>query len=202
MTFFRSVFTAVLKWFRSSDVQLTATVETHWTGWRDQRVDDRKLTDNFTLYELTATSHANLQAENRVLNEVQIGKLTDLARLLERVRDILECPLVIHSGYRCTALNRAVGSRDDSQHLRSEAADFVPKGMDLLIAFSMIRNAAEARQIEFGQLIYEKAQRSYGTTEWIHISLGAPYRKAETCGEVLSMNAGKYELIEQVKVDA
>lgn len=162
-------------------------------------MEDKKLSEHFSLYELTATSHADLQAENRVLTSVQMEKLAALAALLETVRWILEAPLTIHSGYRCYALNQTVGSRENSQHLRSEAADFVPKGIDLTVAFNALRKAAKEGKLAFGQLIIEKAERSYGTTEWIHISQGFPYRDASMCGEVLAMNDGAYHLIEQIK---
>lgn len=194
-TLFAKLRTAIL-----GEPEISVMAQFTFTGWRDQRVDDRKLTDNFSLYELTRTDRAQFQAENRVLNDYQISKLTKLAELLEQVRIILGVPLIIHSAYRCPALNATLGSRDNSQHLRSEAADFVPKGLDLPMAFSTLRKAAKEGKIAFGQLIYEKAERSYGTVEWLHISLGAPFRTDGECGQALSMTDGKYHLIETIKV--
>lgn len=161
-------------------------------------MDDRKLSEHFSLYELTATNYADLQGYNRILTDLQVNKLSNLAMLLETVRLILEVPLTISSAYRSYAVNMKVGGSATSQHMRSEAADFVPKGMDLPLAFSLLRKAAKARNIMFGQLIYEKQVRPYGV-EWIHISLGSPYRDIGICGQVLTMNDGYYHLIEQIK---
>lgn len=200
MTFFRSVFFAALRLFGQSEmVRVGFTWNTGTTLWRDRRVDDRKLTEHFSIYELTRTNHADLQAENRILTSLQMEKLASLAKLLEQVRAILGTSITINSGYRCYALNQRVGSHSSSQHLRSEAADFVPQGVDLQTAFSLLRTAADSGKLAFGQLIYEKAERAYGTSEWLHISLGAPYRDASKSGEVLTMKDGAYHLIEQVK---
>lgn len=162
-------------------------------------IDDQKLSEHFGLYELTQTSHTDLQEKNRMLQEEQIVKLRNVAMLLENIRLLLEVPLVVHSGYRCHELNQRVGSTDKSQHLLCEAADFVPKGMDLAVAFNILRKAAKDKKISWGQIIHETAERSYGTTSWIHISLGAPYRDAGRCGEALTMIDGKTHLIEQIK---
>lgn len=168
------------------------------SGWRDNRVTDRKLTEHFSIYELTATSDADLQAQNRDLNGLQIDKLSQLAELLETVRLILEVPIVIASAYRCFPLNMKVGGSSSSQHMRSEAADFIPKGMDLPLAFALLRKAAKAGNIRFGQLIYEKQNRPYGK-EWIHISLGHPYRDKSLCGQAMTMVDGKYHMVEEIK---
>src|SRR5262245_56488430 len=98
-------------------------------------IDDRKLSDHFTLYDLTKTSHAQFQDENRDLNPLQIMKLGQVADLLEHVMFVLDTPLTITSGYRCPDLNKAVGSSERSQHLLCEAADFVPGKLDLGTAF-------------------------------------------------------------------
>jgi len=39
----------------------------------------------------------------------ELGELQRTAELLERVRAILERPVLVTSGYRCPALNAAVG---------------------------------------------------------------------------------------------
>ncbi len=43
---------------------------------------------------------------------------------LERIRAFLRHPMKIHSGYRCLALNNAVGGSEDSQHMKGEAVDW------------------------------------------------------------------------------
>ena len=150
-------------------------------------IEDKNLTDNFTLYELTKTSYKEFQERNRELSEHQIDKLTQLARLLEHVRYVLGNPLIISSGYRCEPLNKAVGSKPSSQHLLCEAADIVPGKMDVGEAFRILWRDIKDKGTNVGQLIFETANRPYGVTSWIHISLGTPYRDASRCKEILRM---------------
>lgn len=160
--------------------------------------EDQKLSEHFTLKELTQTSHQEFQDENRRLSDNQIVKLKMVAYLLEEVRGLVLAPIIVHSGYRCLPLNRAIGSGDTSQHTKCEAVDFSVKGVELTQVFKQIRQAAHNGKIKFGQLIYEKASRSYGAAEWIHISTGAPYRDEARCGEVLTMNESVYEILERI----
>ena len=89
---------------------------------------------------------------------------------LEPARALLSTALVITSGFRCGALNRLLGGAEDSQHTKGEAADFIPKGMDVLDAAKMLAFS----EINFDQLIYEKDEDG---KEWIHISHVAVRRK-------------------------
>lgn len=155
--------------------------------------EDKYLTEHFSLYELTSTGRAEFQDKNRDLNATQIVKLTALARLLEHVRFVLATPLVIHSGYRCQDLNKAIGSTDRSQHMLCEAADFVPKEQEIGTAFRALWRDIKDNGANVGQLIHETAARPYGVTSWIHISLGTPYRDSGKCAQILRMEAGKYE---------
>lgn len=159
-------------------------------------MEDRKLTEHFTLYDLTATSHSDLQYANRILTEDQAEKIQLVAELAELLWS-LGIMLKGTSGYRCPALNKVVGSTDRSQHLKCEAMDGVPIGQPVLDAFKVLRVLAKERKFSFGQLIFEKDDRE-GHKEWIHISLGAPYRDIARCGQILTMNQGTYCLIETI----
>lgn len=48
-----------------------------------------------------------------------------LTYLLEKARELLGRPIVIHSGFRCPNHNAAVGGTPQSAHLTGEAADIV-----------------------------------------------------------------------------
>lgn len=52
-----------------------------------------------------------------------LAKRDKLVELLQKVRDKLGKPIVIHSGTRCNAHNRDVGGSDTSSHLDGLAAD-------------------------------------------------------------------------------
>ena len=47
----------------------------------------------------------------------------ELIDALETLRAMAGCPLIVTSGYRCTAHNRAIGGARDSQHIKGTAAD-------------------------------------------------------------------------------
>lgn len=164
-------------------------------------MDDFDLSENFTFYELTKTSHKQFQKENRIVSEQEIEKLYELAKLLEFVRLIVGKPVVVHSGRRCKALNDFIGSKDTSQHLKCEAADFSILGMSNIEAFVKIQTAALNSKIRFGQLIHERTKRSYGVADWLHISLGYPYVEKEKIGQVLTMRNGLYELVRTINKD-
>lgn len=155
-------------------------------------IDDQNLTDHFSLYDLTSTTWGQFQDKNRDLNELQINKLTQVAKLLEHVLFVLGVPIKVTSGYRCQELNKAVGSTERSQHLLCEAADFVPSDVDLGVAFRSLWRDVKDNGANVGQLIYETAPRPGGFASWIHISLGTPYRDSERCKQILRMENGKY----------
>lgn len=166
-------------------------------------MNDRKLSPHFSLFQLTRTDHVDLQEENRHVTADEEAKLCEVANLLEACRGVLGGDLDVHSGRRYLALNKRVGGSDRSQHMKCEAADFSPQGPDseatVTDAWQKLATAARAGDLKFGQLIVESAPgRDGGRSVWIHISLGAPWRDAARCGEVLSMKDGKFTLIAKI----
>lgn len=161
------------------------------------------LSKNFTLEEFTRTDRAEFQDENRILDDAQVGTLTALAELAEHVRAALcddfqvEARMIVHSAYRCPALNAAIGSVATSQHPLCQALDFVTDAavVPLDQAFRSIWRRVVAGELEVGQLIYETADRYAGAASWIHVSLGAPWRDQARCNQVLRMEHGAYELL-------
>ena len=134
-----------------------------------------KLSPHFTFAELTKTSKEPYKLLNSLLAKQYINNLQILANyLLEPARAILNTPLIITSGYRCPALNKEIGGNQNSQHLNATAADFVinDKNTSLEQAFSALK---ESPFLQYGQLILER--------NWIHISLGVPFRDIKKCYE-------------------
>lgn len=115
------------------------------------------LSPNFTLEELTATSHRQF---NNTPNATAIANLTRLAGLLEKVRAVLGKPMIINSGYRSKQVNDSVGSKDTSQHRLGCAADFRVVRMTPDQAVKAIVEA----KLPFDQVIRE-------FDSWIHISI-------------------------------
>jgi hypothetical protein len=86
-----------------------------------------KLTDHFTLEELTATSHRQF---DNTPDPAALANLQRLAEFLEVVKATLGGkPVIITSGYRSKAVNDSVGSSDKSAHRIGCAADFKVPGM-------------------------------------------------------------------------
>lgn len=56
---------------------------------------------------------------------------SDLVNYLEEKREMLGKPLVLLSGFRCTAHNSSVGGKPGSQHLQGKAADIRLKDHDI-----------------------------------------------------------------------
>lgn len=129
------------------------------------------LSQHFTLDELVFSSTAvRLGIDNSAPQEVATN-LATLAVTLEKVRDILgNNPMHIDSGYRCEALNKAVGGVPSSAHVIGFAADFICAAFGQPPA--IVRALANSG-ISFDQLIEE------GT--WVHISVDPRMR-----GQVLT----------------
>jgi zinc D-Ala-D-Ala carboxypeptidase len=117
------------------------------------------LSEHFSLEEMTFSETAARQHIDNTPNAEEIEKLRWLAGRLEEVRDLLG-PMHINSGYRCLALNRALGSQDTSQHLKCEAADCTS-----IAGLSPLGMCTKVQQsdIAFDQCILE-----YGS--WMHVS--------------------------------
>ena len=117
-----------------------------------------KLTEHFTLEELTFTEHRQF---DNTPNEEQAANLRRLARLLEEVRTLFNgSPILINSAFRSKAVNDAVGSKDSSQHRLGCAADFRIPGLTPDQIVRVIINSV----VPYDQVIRE-------FDRWTHISI-------------------------------
>ena len=122
------------------------------------------LSPHFTLDELTHTDHREI---DNTPTQAEIGNLQQLANFLEEVKTVLGGkPIMISSGFRCKALNDAVGSKDTSQHRTGFAADFRVPGMTP----DEVVRAVIASGIGYDQIIRE-------FDRWTHISVADKPRK-------------------------
>lgn len=119
-----------------------------------------RLSEHFTLEEFMRSDKAQeLGIDNTPPADV-VEHLRRTATFMEQVRALLGVPLRVTSGYRCHALNAAVGSKPTSDHVTGNAVDFVAPGFGSPLAVC-VRLAAS--DLPFKQLIWE-----YG--RWTHIS--------------------------------
>ena len=122
------------------------------------------LSPHFTLDELTHTDHREIDNSP---TQAEISNLQQLANFLEEVKTVLGGkPIMISSGFRCKALNDAVGSKDTSQHRTGFAADFRVPGMTP----DEVVRAIVASGIGYDQIIRE-------FDRWTHISVSDKPRK-------------------------
>ena len=98
-----------------------------------------KLSRNFSLTEFTKSSSAlRLGIDNTPEGEhLEAAKLL-FESVVQPVRDEFGLT-VINSGYRCPALNEAIGGAKTSQHCKGEAADIeVPGTANIVVANSTL----------------------------------------------------------------
>lgn len=123
-----------------------------------------KLTEHFTLEELTFSQTAVRKGIDNEPSEAVKRNLRTLAEGLERVRAILIYPIRISSGYRSFYLNKAIGGSITSAHMDGYAADFTSNfGTPNEIVRTLKRHG-----IQCDQCICE------GT--WVHISFDPKMR--------------------------
>ena len=117
-----------------------------------------KLTEHFTLEELTHTDHREF---DNTPNEEEKANLTRLAAFLEEVKVVLGGkPIMVNSAFRCKQVNDAVGSKDSSQHRIGCAADIRVPNMTP----DEVVKAVIASGIGYDQIIRE-------FDRWTHISV-------------------------------
>jgi hypothetical protein len=130
-----------------------------------------QLSPNFSLSDLVYSETADERGIDNTPPPELVENLKRLATGLEAVRALLGAPLEISSGYRCAALNLAVGGSSTSQHMQGLAVDFACPGFGS--PFEVAR-AIQQSDVEFDQCILE-----YG--RWVHLSFGdAPRRRMLT----------------------
>jgi zinc D-Ala-D-Ala carboxypeptidase len=123
------------------------------------------MTPHFTLAELTRSATGERLGIDNTPRPDHLDKLTLTAELLERVRTLLNCPVIVTSGYRCMELNIAVGGVTSSDHARGQAADIVAPGYGTPYEIAK-RLAPLVSQLGVGQLILEGIKGK----QWVHIS--------------------------------
>lgn len=110
-----------------------------------------KLTANFNLSEFGSK-------DGEPVPDSLIPNVQELAENLQVLRDNVQAPITVNSGYRSPAHNKAVGGAPKSQHLEGNAADIVVKGLSAnrvadiiedLIGLGLMRNGGLGRYNTF-----------------------------------------------------
>lgn len=127
------------------------------------------VTMHFMIEELYASDTAKrLGIDNKPSVQQMINLVYLSAYVLEPLRVAMNEPIKIGSGFRCKALNKAVGGVYNSQHLKGQAVDLcidgdIAKGKKW---FNYIKD-----HLPFDQLIWEHNSKG---TYWVHVSFVFP----------------------------
>ena len=124
------------------------------------------LTKNFTLSEMTKSDTALRLGIDNEPDEQQLSALTVLCeKVLQPVRDYYGMGVKVNSALRTLPVNRAIGSSDNSHHVRGMAADIeIPGIANAELAEWIVEN------LEFTQVILEFYTPGVPDSGWVHVS--------------------------------
>ena len=144
-----------------------------------------RLSEHFTLAEMCKTSAKT--ADGNIPSHVHIENLKRLCSWLERLRQRWnerygsltpnpspkgegnsDDPIVINSGYRSEAVNKAVGGAKGSNHLTGCAADIRCLGIEQALRYATtLLDISDESKEAFDELLIEKSSRSI----WVHFAV-------------------------------
>ena len=140
---------------------------------------DMKLSEHFTLGELTKTNHKT--EDQNIPSRVAIENLRNLCEnWLEDLRysyntlysggsPKCEAPLVISSGYRSPEVNKKAGGSPTSNHLTGCAVDIHVSGFEQAIRYaSILLDISDGTKRDFDELYIE---RNSSGSHWIHFAV-------------------------------
>lgn len=140
----------------------------------------------FTLAELTRSATAKRLGIDNSPSVAVRERLTALGEhILDPLREAWGAPVIVTSGYRCPALNKAVGGAAHSQHMYGEAADIRTVSDKPEDNMKLLRKLIEL-ELPFDKLIAEYVD-SQGRPDWIHVSYSPQHRRM-----MVTCKGGKY----------
>ena len=123
----------------------------------------------FTFDELCKSSTAKQKGIINVPNSYIENNLKQLVdHILDPLREKYGKPIRVNSGYRCPALNKAVGGSKTSSHLTGLGADITAGSPE---KNKILFNLVQELNLPFDQLIDERKFK------WIHVSYSRTPRK-------------------------
>ena len=148
-----------------------------------------RLSQHFTLGELCKTSAKT--ADKNIPSHVHIENLKRLCGWLEMLRDEWnrrygsltpnpspkgegnsDDPIIINSGYRSEAVNKAVGGVKGSNHLTGCAADIRVAGLEQALRYAVILlDISDESREDFDELLIERSPKG---GYWLHFAVRPP----------------------------
>ena len=118
----------------------------------------------FTIQELTKSTTAQQKGIKNIPSKEQEHNLIALIEnILDPLREAYGGPIIVTSGYRCPALNKAVGGAKNSQHMTGQAAD-IRTVKDTRAENKKLFDLIQKLKLPFDQLIDEH------NFDWVHVS--------------------------------
>lgn len=137
----------------------------------------------FTLQELLRSDTAiRKKIDNSPSWEV-VSNLSRLAAFLDELREAWGSAIRVSSGFRCVALNKAVGGVENSAHQYGNAVDISPVNGKQNEFEAFLKKWLKGRK--FDQCIWEQSKSSGG--RWVHFSLYS--NKGEQRCRMFGLNA-------------
>lgn len=123
-----------------------------------------RLSQHFYLFEFLKSETAEkLGIDNSIREYEHLENLSNLVyQILEPARSQIQRPIIITSGYRVPALNKAVGGVPNSQHMFGQAADI--QVSNEIFAKTLFDILSKNQKVD--ELLFEKSEN----TKWIHVS--------------------------------
>lgn len=127
----------------------------------------------FTFLEMIKSSTADKNnIDNNPTNPEIIDNINYTMERLDDIREKYGKPIIITSGYRCKELNKKVGGKSNSFHLKGLAAD---------LKYSVELWTFLTQHAKFDKLILETSK----SAKWIHCQ----FSKENEKNQILSLNA-------------
>lgn len=104
-----------------------------------------ELTENFNLSEFKCKCGC-------AFPELLLLNVIELADNLQVIRDEINLPISVNSGYRCKPHNKKIGGKVKSMHLLAKAADIRVKGLTPLELRNIIKKLMNEGKIKKGGL--------------------------------------------------
>lgn len=131
----------------------------------------------FTMGEMMRSDTAARKGINNKCTKEDAERLKKLIEnVLDPLREAYGKPIVVNSGYRCPALNKAVGGSKTSDHMKGCAAD-IHGTPNTKAENRRLFELVKSLDLPFDQLINEK------NLSWVHVS----HREGNNRKQVLAM---------------
>ncbi len=112
---------------------------------KTKKVIPDQLTKNFHIREFASKDGAQTPEELR-------SNLLELAQNLQKIRDVIDEPIFINSGYRSKEHNSKVGGVANSYHTKGMAADIRANNLDSKQLYTIIAQMMDKGSIKKGGL--------------------------------------------------